>query len=74
VALGLVLLVLSGTRSSAQEPSSNVGVSSVGAVGVFGGVGQLERSSTGEEGGILADLGWLRGRQVRLQGELSMLR
>jgi hypothetical protein len=68
------LLVLPVTWASAQEPSSNVGVSSVGAVGVFGGVGQLERSSTGEEGGILADLGWLRGRQVRLQGELSMLR
>jgi hypothetical protein len=74
MALCLVLLVLQGTGGSAQEPASNVGLSAVGAVGILGGVGQLERSSTGEEGGILVDFGWLRGPQVRLQGELSMLR
>lgn len=60
--------------AGAQTPESNVGLHAVGAVGVFGGPARLERASRGREGGLLLDLGWLRGRSLRLQGELSILR
>ena len=59
---------------SAQVPSANIGLQAVGAIGIFGGPARLERSSRGQEGGLLLDLGWLRGRSLRLQGELSILR
>jgi hypothetical protein len=65
------------TRSpaaGAQVPTSNVGLHAVGAVGIYGGPARLERSSRGHEGGLVLDLGWLRGRGLRLQGELSILR
>jgi len=60
--------------SGAQEPVSNLGLPAVAAVGVHGGFVRLERSSKGEEAGILLDLGWLRGRSVRVQGEVAFLR
>ena len=60
--------------ASAQTPSTNVGLHAVGAVGLYGGSARIERSSRGTEGGFLLDLGWLRGRSLRLQGELSILR
>jgi hypothetical protein len=65
------------TRSlsgGAQVPTSNVGLQAVGAVGIYGGPARLERASRGQEGGLLLDLGWLRGRSLRLQGEVSILR
>lgn len=73
-AIGLGFLVFPATRAVAQDPTSHLGLPAIGAVGIFGGSGRLERSSRGQEGGILVDFGWLRGRQVRLQAELSMLR
>lgn len=60
--------------AGAQVPTSNVGLQAVGAVGIYGGPARLERASRGQEGGLLLDLGWLRGRSLRLQGELSILR
>ena len=60
--------------TGAQVPTSNLGLQAVGAVGVYGGPARLERASRGREGGLLLDLGWLRGRSLRLQGELSVLR
>jgi hypothetical protein len=57
----------------AQEPTSNLGLPAVGAFGVHGGAALLERSSSGPEGGFLLDLGWWRGRSIRLQGEVAML-
>jgi hypothetical protein len=57
----------------AQDPSSNLGLSAVGAFGIHVGTARLERSSEGPEGGFLIDLGWLRGRSVRLQGEIALL-
>ena len=61
------------TTALAQDPSTNLGLPAVGAFGVHGGVALLERSSEGPEGGFLLDLGWLRGRSVRLQGEIAIL-
>jgi hypothetical protein len=58
---------------AAQEPSSNLGLPAVGAFGVHAGLARLERSSKGPEGGFLIDLGWMRGRSVRLQAEIAML-
>ena len=58
----------------AQVPSSNLGLPAVAALGVHGGFARLERSTKGEEGGLLLDLGWLRGRGLRLQGEVAFLR
>jgi hypothetical protein len=58
----------------AQEPSTNLGLPAVAAIGFYGGVARLERSSEGQEGGVLLDLGWLRGRSIRLQGEVAFLR
>ena len=60
--------------AGAQMPSTNVGLQAVGAVGIYGGPARVERASRGQEGGLLLDLGWLRGRSLRLQGELSILR
>jgi hypothetical protein len=57
-----------------QAPSSNLGLPAVAAIGVHGGFAKLERSTNGQEAGLLLDLGWLRGRRVRLQGEVSLLR
>jgi hypothetical protein len=57
-----------------QTPSSNLGLPAVAALGVHGGFARLERSSNGEEAGLLLDLGWLRGRRVRLTGEVALLR
>jgi hypothetical protein len=45
-----------------------------GGVGLHVGYAQLERSSEGQELGALMDLGWMRGRGVRLQAEVSFLR
>lgn len=58
----------------AQEPVSNLGLPAVAAVGFHGGIARLERASDGQEAGLLLDLGWLRGRAVRLQGEVAFLR
>ena len=57
-----------------QEPSSNLGLPAVAAIGVHGGFARLERSTNGEEAGLLLDLGWLRGRGIRLHGEVAFLR
>jgi len=68
------LLVTLSLVSGAQEPGANLGLPAVGAVGFHGGLARLERSSKGEEAGLLLDLGWMRGRSVRLQGEVAFLR
>ena len=68
------LLVTLPLLSSAQEPRSNLGLPAVAAVGVYGGRAWLERSSTGQDAGLLLDLGWIRGRSLRLQGEVAFLR
>jgi hypothetical protein len=57
-----------------QVASSNLGLPAVAAIGVHGGFARLERSSNGDEAGLLLDLGWLRGRKIRLQGEVAFLR
>lgn len=59
---------------AAQVPTANIGLHAVGALGVQGGYARLERSSRGQEGGLLIDLGWLRGQSIRLQADVSMLR
>ena len=58
----------------AQDRSTNLGLPAISAIGFHGGVARLERSHKGQEAGTLLDLGWLRGRSVRLQGEVSFLR
>jgi hypothetical protein len=58
----------------AQDPGSHLGLTAVAAVGLYGGFAQLERHSDGQEFGALLDLGWMRGRGVRLQAEFSFLR
>ena len=58
----------------AQVQTANVGLHAVGAVGIHGGFARLERSSEGQEGGLLLDIGWLRGQSLRLQTEVSVLR
>lgn len=68
------LLVTLPLLSAAQEPVSNLGLPAVAAVGFHGGLARLERSSDGQEAGLLLDLGWMRGRSVRLQGEVAFLR
>ncbi len=70
--LGMVMAIPFSAR--AQEPTSHLGLSALAAFGVHGGFARLERSSTGQEGGLLVDLGWLRGRSVRLQGEIAFQR
>ena len=57
-----------------QEPRSNLGLPAVAAIGVHAGFARLERSTNGEEAGLLLDLGWLRGRGIRLLGEVAFLR
>jgi hypothetical protein len=69
-----LLVCLLPVRLAAQDERSSLGLTSVGAVAAFGGAVWLERHSRGQEGGASIDLGWLRGRRVRLQGEVSMVR
>ena len=70
----VTLAVFAPTMALAQEePSSNLGLPAVGAFGIHGGAALLERSATGPEAGFLLDLGWMRGRSVRLQGEMAIL-
>src|SRR5689334_3483296 len=70
--LGMVIAI--PIAAFAQEPSSNLGLPAVAAFGFHGGVARLERSSDGQEAGALLDLGWIRGRSLRLQGEVAFLR
>jgi hypothetical protein len=58
----------------AQDPGSHLGLTAVAAVGLHGGFAQMERHGDGQEFGALIDLGWMRGRGVRLQAEFSFLR
>jgi hypothetical protein len=58
----------------AQEPRSHLGLTAFGGLGLHAGYAQLERSSNGQEFGGSLDLGWMRGRGVRLQAEISFLR
>jgi len=68
------LLAMLPWVSGAQEPVSNLGLPAVAAFGVHVGFAQLERSSDGPEIGAFLDLGWLRGRSLRLQGEVAFQR
>lgn len=70
--VGLAMAVPSS--AGAQEPVSHLGLSALAAVGVHGGFAKLERSSNGQEAGLMLDLGWLRGRSVRLQAEVAFVR
>jgi hypothetical protein len=72
--LAAMVMWMRSPSACAQVPTSNVGLHAVGALGVYGGSARLERSSKGQEGGLLLDLGWLWGRSLRLQGEVSILR
>ena len=72
-ATGIVITV-PFVGAAAQEPVSNLGLTAVSAVGFHGGFARVERSSEGQEAGLLLDLGWLRGRALRLQGEVAFLR
>ncbi len=69
----LVTCEVSAARSQAL-PRTNLGLPAVSAIGLYGGVARLERSSTGAEIGGFLDLGWLRGRSVRLQGDVGLVR
>ena len=60
--------------SGAQEPVSTLGLPATAAFGLHGGYARLERGSEGQEFGGLIDLGWMRGRSLRLQGEIAFLR
>lgn len=70
----LASFVICVPLAAAQPQTANVGLQAVGAIGIHGGFARLERSSDGQEGGLLMDLGWLRGQSLRLQAEVSVLR
>ena len=74
-ATGLLITVpLVSAAAQASAPVSYLGLPAVSAVGFHGGIARLERSSKGQVAGVLLDLGWLRGRKVRLQGEVAFMR
>jgi hypothetical protein len=62
-----------GARAQ-TEPSSNVGISGVGAFGLHAGYPAVERASRGFEAGVFADIGWIHTPQFRLQAEVDFLR
>ncbi|HSA56129.1 MAG TPA: hypothetical protein VLE53_10510 [Gemmatimonadaceae bacterium] len=78
----LPLLVMAAGPAAAQRdlppqpaPASNLGLTAVGALGFhLGAATSLEHTAEGYEGGALVDLGWVRGRALRLQGEVAVLR
>ena len=73
--LGVASLLVALPRIvRAQDPGSHLGLTAVAAVGLHGGYAQMERHSDGQEVGVLLDLGWMRGRGVRLQAEFAFLR
>jgi hypothetical protein len=70
-------LVASGGRRAAaaqDQPRSRIGLAHIGAIGVHVGAASIEHSADGFEGGAWIDLGWIRTRRIRLQGEVSFLR
>lgn len=67
-------LVCLASRGLAAQERANVGLPASGAIGVFAGGGRMERPGAVGEAGVLLDLGWLRGKAVRLQAEASLLR
>jgi len=69
-----VMLATPPVAAAQGEPVTNLGLPAVAAIGLHAGYARLERASKGEEGGFLLDLGWMRGRSVRLQGEVAFLR
>lgn len=71
---GFVSLLVVPMAARAQEPTTNLGLPAVAALGFYAGPARLERSSNGHEGGGFLDVGWLRRRHVRLQAEVSFLR
>lgn len=72
--LGVASVLILPIAVRAQEPTTNLGLPAVAALGFHGGTARLERSSDGTEGGVFLDVGWLRRRHVRLQAEVSFLR
>ena len=67
----LLLCVVGARRGASQEPKSQLGLSAAGGIGVFVGGGTAAHDISGGEGGVLADLGWVRSRRIRLVGEAS---
>lgn len=72
--VGMFASAIAPLAASAQVPGSNLGLAAVGAMGVHAGVARIERDSDGYEAGVFLDLGWMRGRSVRLQAEVAVLR
>jgi hypothetical protein len=68
------LTLIATHRGGAQVPTSNLGLTAVGGLGVHAGGASLERNASALEAGAVIDLGWMRGRAVRLQAEVSILR
>ena len=78
-AAACLLLMIAAARAAGQSndasTSSNLGLTGVGALGLHAGATTaLEHAAEGYEVGLLLDLGWVRGRALRLQGEVSALR
>lgn len=62
-------------QSGEDSARSHLGLTGVGALGIHvGATTTVEYTAEGYEVGILLDLGWVRGRALRLQGEVSALR
>jgi hypothetical protein len=72
--LALGLWVPSSRGLEAQEPTSRLGLSGVGALGLHVGAANVEHAADGGEAGVLLDLGWFRTPSLRLQGEVALMR
>lgn len=75
--VGLLVLataLAAAPSAFAQEPRSNLGLPATAGIGLHAGFARLERDSDGFEAGGVLDLGWMRGRSLRLQAEASLLR
>lgn len=66
-------LAIVPSLAGAQDPVSNLGLPAVAGFGFHAGFARLERHSKGREAGLLVDVGWMRGRSVRLQAEASLV-
>jgi hypothetical protein len=72
--LAAIVACVATAPLAAHAQASHLGLTAFGGMGLHVGYAQLERSSNGQEIGTLLDVGWMRGRGVRLQAEVSFLR
>jgi hypothetical protein len=68
-----LLTPLAGAQMSAAPSGPGLGLAYVGALGMYGGLVEVQRGARGGEVGGMIDLGSIRSPRIRLTGDASFL-